>query len=245
MHLNVGLMKLIAHIMERDEASQSGIIVIYPLFRICTVILCILLCSLSHNAVFTLMILIGELCTLAILPAQSISHILKSVFPAVLLAILITLPSIFLGSPSTMLNVTMKVMESVTVLAIVNETSDWKDITGSLQSLHIPGVVILTLDMTINFLVLLARFSNTMLEAVSLRAVGDVSWKDSQIGGILGTTYLKSQHMAEKTAEAMQCRGFAGEYQIYDKHALHWQDMLYLLLPAGMIILFIYTESLL
>lgn len=216
-----------------------------PVFRVGNVILCILLCSLSHNALFTGIVIGGELCILAFLPSRQIVDIFKTVVPAVLLTFLIMCPAVFMGMPSSAVNIIMKVMESVTILAILNETCGWKEITGSLQMIHVPGIVIMTMDMTINFLVILSRFSNQMLEAVAMRTVGDVSWKDAQIGGILGTTFLKSQRMADHTSEAMACRGFAGDYRPYQRHAMQWQDFLYLMLPAGLMILFIYTENIL
>ena len=216
---------------------------INPVFRICTAVLCILLCSLSHNASFTLLVSAGEICLLALLPAGRIANVLRSVITAVLLAFLITLPAVFLGSPASCLTISMKVMESVMIIAVLNETCGWKEMTGSLQELHVPGVVIMTMDLTIHFLVILARFSNQMLEAVSVRAVGDTSWKDSQIGGILGTTFLKSERLSDRTSEAMVCRGFAGEYQMYQRHHLQIIDLLYLMLPAALVILFVYLEK--
>ena len=237
-------MRLISRIVKRDQKS-GRMIAIYPVFRISTAFLCILFCSLSRNALFTEIVLTGELCVLALLQPKQIENVLKTVLPAVLAAFLITCPAVFLGSTSTALTVSMKVMESVTVLGILNETCDWKEMTGSLQVLHVPGIVILTMDMTVNFLVILSRFSNAMLEAVSMRAIGDTSWKDSQIGGILGTTYLKSQHMADQTAEAMQCRGFDGDYKIYKTHQMNYLDYAYLAIPVFLIFLFLYAESLL
>lgn len=237
-------MRLISRLMKRDQMKPQRMLQVYPVFRICTVILCVLLCSLSQNALFTGLIIAGEICITALLEPRQIIDILKTVIPAVLFTWIILLPAVFLGSPSTAASVTMKVYESVTALAILNETCEWKDMTGSLQAVHVPEIVIMTLDMTINFLVILSRFSNRMLEAVTMRAVGDTSWKDSQIGGILGTTFLKSQRMADRTSEAMACRGFEGRYQFYEKHHFQWLDLLYLFLPIGLILLFIYTESL-
>jgi len=243
--LDAGLMKIISRLINRDCIKNGRKFSINPAFRICTALFCILLCSLSGNAVFTLIVIAGEVCLVASLESGQIVSVLKAVLPAVVFTGLIMIPAALFGSPASMINVPMKVFESVMILAVLNETSDWKDITGSLQYLHFPSLFILTLDMTIHFLVILAQFSDQMLEAVMLRTVSNVSWKDSQIGGILGTTFLKSQHIADHTSEAMVCRGFTGKYQMYEAHHLHWQDCIYLTVPCGLILLFIYTESIL
>ena len=73
-----------------------------------------------------------------------------------------------------------------------------------------PGVFVLTLDMTVRFLYLLGSFSNSVLEAVTLRRVGDQNWKNAGTGGILGNTFLKAQEMSQGTGEAMLCRCFDG-----------------------------------
>lgn len=244
MNLNAGLMRMIIRITKRDYQELPLILSVNPMFRIVCALICILLCSLSRNAVFTVTVIAGELCVLAFLQPLQIVNVLRTVLPAVLFSFLITLPAVFFQSPSTAGTITMKVMESVMILAVLNETSSWKEMTGALQNIHVPSIVILTMDMTINFLVILSRFSDCMLEAVQMRSVGDTSWKDSQIGGILGTTFLKSQRMADRASDAMLCRGFEGEYQLYEKHIFHWQDAVYLLIAACLVFYYFYTESL-
>ena len=104
----------------------------------------------------------------------------------------------------------MKVLESVLVLTMLNEDVSWKNMTAAMRRFHMPGVFVLTLDMTVRFLYLLGSFSNSVLEAVTLRRVGDQNWKNAGTGGILGNTFLKAQEMSQGTGEAMLCRCFDG-----------------------------------
>lgn len=213
--MNLRVMRLIARILRSDQNNAFRSTAAHPaaVLRLIAATLCILLCALSRNAWFTASVLAVELLRLCVKPAESIAHILQPVLIAVLFAAIFTLPAVFLGSPGSFGTVTMKVAESVLVLSVLNEEVSWKEITGALQTFHLPDVFILTLDSTIRFLVILGRFSNEMLEAVSLRRVGQKKWRNAGTGGILGTTFLKSQQIAQHTSEAMICRGISGSYR--------------------------------
>lgn len=246
MKLDAALMRLIAHMTQRDRMDANAkSAVIDPAFRILTAFLCVLLCACSKNAVFTLIIITVQLVRLALLKPAQIRAVCHMVGTAALIALFITLPSLFYGSTAEITTIVMKVTEAILIIGILNETLAWKEITGAFARLHVPGIVIMTMDMAIHFLVILGRYCDRMLEAVQLRSMGEVSWKDSQIGGILGTTFLKSDQMAQGVSDALVCRGYTGAYPIYEQHQRTVLDYLYLLVLAGMILLFIYTENIL
>lgn len=234
---------MISRLCNRDRTEGKRRSLIHPVFRICTVLFGILLCALSRNALFTWIIIGCEICEIALLEPKKIIEILKIVAPTMLFTFVIMLPAIFLGLPTSAITVTSKVCASISALAILNTTTNWKEVTGSLCALHIPGIVIFTLDMTIHFLVLLSRFSEQILEAAQMREVSDISWRDSQIGGILGTTFLKAQRVADATTDAMICRGFIGEYHIYDQRNIQWKDWGYVLIALSMLGMFLYLEK--
>lgn len=141
-----------------------------------------------------------------------------------------------------MITVTMKVFISISLILLLNDSVSWKELTDSLQKLHVPSVVILTLDMTVFFLIILGKFSNAVVEAAQLRSVGKISWKDSQLDGILGTTFLKSNQMANKTSEAMQCRGYNGIYKTYEEAKISFWDILYLGILILCVVYYFYLE---
>lgn len=236
--LNLSILKAIAKLLRNDSNSKSlktgPLFRVAPAFRLFGVIYIILLCALSNNAYFTYIIIAIALLHLMILPIADLKSVLKIVFSAVLFSGLILLPSIFMGSPGTFATILMKVIESVMLLSTLNTEVEWKDITASFRALKVPSIFVLTLDMTVKFLVILGRFSDKLLEAVTLRSVGKRSWKTSGAGDILGTTFLKSTKIATATSEAMACRCFVGEYRVYRKHKWNGWDALYV---TGLIIL--------
>ena len=239
-------MRLIGRILNSDRnGSETGQPRILPVLRLTVAFSCILLCALSGNAVFVIGVLAVELMRLALMPEDGMRHVLKLLVLPVLFTMLMLLPSAFMGHPRTMLTVGLKVLESVLVLAVMNEDLSWKDITEAFHSLHAPQIFVLTLDMTVRYLVILGRYANEIMEAVWLRSASGGAYRrkrDARVGGVLGTTFLKSQKMAAETAEAMECRGFTGEYRSFSKHRTGVADMLYALLIPLLVLLFLYTE---
>ena len=187
--MNLEMMKLLARLLKSEreqkerEYDAAGCLVL--------AISTVLLCALSGNAVFPVSVIAAELFRLSMRKPETIAHVLGNVLLATAAAAVFMLPAVFFGSPGSFGIVTMKVFESVLVLTM-------------------PGVFVLTLDMTVRFLYLLGSFSNSVLEAVTLRRVGDQNWKNAGTGGILGNTFLKAQEMSQGTGEAMLCRCFDG-----------------------------------
>ena len=239
--MGLKFMQMIGRLLESDQRFYKSQTKVMPQLRLAVAFLVILLCALSSNAFFTLSIIAVLLVRLAALPAEEIAAILKRLLLPVLFTMILLLPAVFLSSPRTMLTVAMKVFESLLVLGILNSDLTWKEITGSLGSLHVPGVVVLTLDTTVRFLVILGRYAERMAEAVSLRRVGRKNWRSAGTGGILGTTFLKSQQMSERSAEAMRCRCFSGVCHRHGRRNPGMGDIFYALCIPLLIAWFIGT----
>jgi len=251
--MNLRVMRVIAAITDAErntgKSAQSGVA---PALRLAVSILAILLCALSRNAFFVLCVIAVELLRTALLPADSVRRIMEKLPAPVLMTALLMLPAVFLGSPRSMGTVTMKVLNAVLILAILNEKVSWREMTGALAACHAPEIFILTLDTAVRFFVLLGRYSNRLLEAVSLRRVGEKTWRNAGTGGILGTTWLKSQKMAAANAEAMACRCFDGVYRknSFPKRETERErrkrfaaDLLYACLIPALVLCFFYTQA--
>lgn len=212
--------------------------------RLLMALCCILLCALSRNAWFTTTVLAVELLRTALKPSESIAQILRPTAIAALFAAIFTIPAVFLGSPGSFGTIVMKVTESVLVLSLMNEEIPWKETTQALHFFHLPDVFIFVLDSTIRYLVILGRFSQQMLEAISLRRVGTKKWSNAGTGGILGTTFLKTRQYSQLTTEAMLCRGFTGNYAGRKNNRKTPANLAYCLLFPVLIVGFWYTQSL-
>lgn len=243
MNWNKAIMKALSRLRESDRmgggAAGSGLPVIY----LASAALCILLCALSGNAVFTVTVLAVLLIRAAMLPLGQLRLIIRTLIMPVIFTLIIMLPAVFLGSPGTMLTVTMKVAEAVLVLSLMGTKVSFQRMTEAFRQMHCPGIFVLVLDLTLRFLVILGRYSGALLEAVTMRSVGKVNWRDSGAGGILGTTFLKSTQMARGTEEAMRMRGFDGEYPGLSKERFSLKDGAVLSADAVLVFFFVYTQT--
>ena len=208
--MNLKVMRLLSRLLKSDR--EAGTIKYNAAGYLLLALVTVLLCALSGNAVFTVSVIALELLRLSFRDFRVISHVMGTVLLAVGAAAVFMLPAVFFGSPGSFGTMTMKVLESVLVLTMMGEDIPWKDMTAAMGQLHLPAVFVMTLDMTVRFLFLLGRFSNAVLEAVSLRRVGETSWRNAGTGGVLGNTFLKAQEMSQGTGEAMMCRCWDGKY---------------------------------
>ena len=158
-------------------------------------------------------ILLLYLCTW---PARDILNIMKAGCGASVLALIILLPAMFI-QPSGIRNellIVIKVFFSISTLSIFNHTTQWNHITGALRKLHIPGIFIFTLDITLKYIVLLGNLITELLTSLQLRSVGKNNKKYSSIGGVMGVTFVRGTEMNQQMYEAMQCRGFTDDYSV-------------------------------
>lgn len=152
---------------------------------------------------------------LCLLPAKTLAGVLKSALVAAAFALIIMLPQIIFH-PDGRLNqyiVVAKVFVCVGLVNIFNHTTQWNHITKALRTLHIPGVFIFILDITLKYLVLLGSLIEGLLTACSLRSVGKNKKKYQSVGGVMGVTFVRSTEMSQQMYEAMQCRGFTDDYK--------------------------------
>ena len=215
--MNMQLMKLLSVLLRRDRQEAGGgrglLAAQCKSALLLLALLTILLSSVSTNGIFVLSIAALLLLRLGLWEGEIIAEVLKTTLLAAGAAAVFMLPSVFLGNPGSFGTVTGKVFLSVLVLSMLREAVPWKDMTAALSAFHVPVLFILTLDMTVRFLVLLGQFSGAMLEAVSLRRVGKRTWRNAGTGGILGNTFVKSQQLAQQTQEAMACRCWSADMQ--------------------------------
>lgn len=224
------------------EKSSKGLVWASPTGMLMTALILIVLMAVSKNMLFSYVVLAETLVVSMFLCNKALARSMKASFSAMLLSLLILLPAAFLGSPRTMLTVSVKVFTSVALLGLVSQTVPFNKITESLKAFHVPDIFIFTLDITIKYIVLLGDVCVNMLNALRLRSVGKNREKGKSLSGVLGVTFLKSREMADEMYGAMVCRGFEGDYVKPRTHDASWKDAVTFLFIAGMIALFVYTQ---
>ena len=205
-------------------------------FLLCLVL--IILVSAARNMLFCYILLAVVIAVLCILPSERLASVLAPAAAAAVFSAVILIPAIFMGSPRSMLTISTKVFLSVSMVGIMAATTGWNEITAALRAYRVPNIFIFTLDMTLKYIAICAGLCLDLLDALRLRSVGRPARGGDALGGILGTTFLRSRRMSEETAMAMECRGFDGDYPSPGRGALRKTDIIYLMLTAAAAALF-------
>ncbi len=203
-------------------------------------ILLILLVSLSRSLSFIIIVDVYLLLIISLLKAKEINHIIKMAVVVAIFAIIILLPSIFMGNINNSILIVIKTLTTITVVNITSSITKWNDITKTLKLFFIPDIFILVFDITIKYIVIFGEFSLNMLYALKLRSIGKNKNKNTSVSGIIGTMFIKSKEMAEEMYGAMECRGFTGEYKLHSKYKFKLNDLLCIIINIGFIASYFY-----
>ena len=197
-----------------QRGHEKGRTLPVPL-KIFLLLFLILLLSLSRNALILLMVTAGFLLYLCSWPAKDILGVISSAALAAFLTLLLCLPAMILrpGGIGNNLRLVYKVWLSVAMVNVFAHTTQWNHLTGALRQMHLPGVFIFILDITLKYIVLLGNLINDLLTSLMLRSVGKNQKKYQSIGGIMGVTFLRGAEMNQQMYEAMVCRGFTDDYE--------------------------------
>lgn len=167
-------------------------------------------------------------------------RILKMSIVVTMFTAIIMLPAFLLGNSYSSIMITTKVFATIAAMGLLSHSTKWSTLIEAFKRFYVPDIFILTLDITIKYIYMLGEFSLNMFYALKLRSVGKNHNKYSSMAGIAGSVFLQSKEMAEDMYHAMECRGFSGEYHIYNKSKFNGIDYVYIMINIGFIILFIY-----
>ncbi|MCM1115307.1 MAG: energy-coupling factor transporter transmembrane protein EcfT [Clostridium sp.] len=211
--------------------------------RLFGILLAIILTSSAVNFYFVFVMTAVAAVSLAISSGQVIKNVLHVLLPVLLFTLLILLPSVLTSNAHTILGVTARVFVSVTLVMKFNLTTPWNSITSALKKFHIPDIIIFIFDTTIHYISILGKICFEMLNALKIRSIGKNKSKNQALSGILGTTFIKAKENAEITNQAMECRGFNGEFAVYNKNKFTKYDILYIIMLLAMVGIFIYFQA--
>ena len=112
-----------------------------PSLKLFYTLLYIVLTACSGNYLFTLIMCAAVTVRLAFFSAKAIRQILRGTAGAVLFSVLILLPSVFMGTPQTLMNITSRVYVSVTLVGVLSSGTSWNKLTGSMRTFRLPSYI--------------------------------------------------------------------------------------------------------
>ena len=216
----------------------DGKVRINPGVRLGSTLLLVLLLSLSHSFFFVASAGALLLALVSLYPGELILRVLKTSLPVTAFTFFVLLPSAIGGNAPSLIMITTKVFVTVAAGKLLVVTADWESILGALRVFFVPQLLILVLDITIKYLVLLGELSLHMLYALKLRSVGRNGSKAASLSGIAGTLFLRSREMAEEMYAAMECRCFTGSYVIGRAAQLSLADLIPVIFDALLLLVF-------
>lgn len=228
-----------ASILDRWLLSVS------PALRLCGILILIVCTSAAVNMFYAYVMLATVLVMLAFKPGESIIDILKPALGATAVAVVIMLPAVFLGQTSSAVRIGVKVFISMVLLANYSRGYAWNRIIASLRFFHLPSIVVFIFDITLKYIVMLGEVAQGVLEALQLRSVGHNREKTKSASNVMGVTFLKAKDYSQEMYEAMECRGFTGEYVIPHTRVLNPVGIAYILVIALYVVAFFYLEGML
>jgi cobalt ECF transporter T component CbiQ len=148
----------------------------------------------------------------------------------------------------TVLRLTLKVINSVSIVLLVISTTTFERIVKALSFLRIPDIFLLTLTLTYKFIFIL---SNTIIDtyhAIKMRwwSQGSVKGAEEIVAGRIGFLFRKSWERYELVYLSMIARGFNGNVNFHYFDKLKLTDYLFiigLLLIFGILIVINYSHA--
>lgn len=153
-------------------------------------------------------------------------------------------PVVFMGIPMnagvlSMFTLMMKGIFSVMASYLLIATTSIEKICYALSLLHVPRIMVTQILLTYRYITVLLEEVNRITQAYSLRAPNQKGIHFKVWGSLTGQLLLRSMDRAEVVYESMLLRGYKGDFKYMgQKVKFRMQDFLYLLLWAGVIVLF-------
>ena len=229
-------------IIRQNKSQDKLLYLINPNLKVISTILNIALISISRSFVYLLIMDVYVFGNLMLMQKKSRKRIFirSLIFPIISLIALI--PSMFYGNVYNSLLLFQKIIITIIMMNLLAHNTKWSEISKSLKLFQIPDIFIWIMDITIKYIVLLGEYSIDLLYALKLRSVGKTSNKYDSITGIIGNLFIKSYKMSEEMSQAMECRGFTGEYTTKVNFNLKKIDYGYIIVNLLLIVTFIYLK---
>lgn len=229
-------------IIRQNKNQDKLLYSINSTLKVLITILNIIFVSLSRSFLYISIFDIYVLVNLLLMDKKSRKRIFirSLIFPFITLIALI--PSIFYGNIYNSLLLFQKMITTIIMMNLLAHNTRWSEISKSLKILFIPDIFIWVMDITIKYIVLLGEYSINLLYALKLRSVGITSNKYDSLTGVIGSLFIKSYKMSEEMFQAMECRGFVGEYTTKVNFTLRKMDYIYITINILLVSLFIYLN---
>ncbi len=142
------------------------------------------------------------------------------------------------GGVVSMITLMLKGFYSLAASFILIATTSFDSLAASLRRLHVPSVLVSLMLLTYRYITVMMDEVSVMTTAYKLRAPGQKGIHIKAWGSFLGQLLLRSMDRAEELYNAMQLRGFDGNYNYVEKSRLRVGDILFFIVSIGLMAVF-------
>ena len=128
----------------------------------------------------------------------------------------------------SLFTIILKVLLCVTIVLILVSVTPLRDLTDELRRLRMPGIIVITFEMTYRYIGVLADEAHRMYTSYLLRSKMRKGLKIGDMGSFVGQLFLRSIDRSERIYNAMKCRGYSMDKIAYAKRPLKINDYIYL-----------------
>lgn len=133
--------------------------------------------------------------------------------PPMLFVTFTLLPALWLSPLSTVSLIFLRSLTSLTLVAILFETTTWPELIGSARRLGLPDLFAAVLDMTYRYLWTFLRRLQEALQGRESRQVGKLPYeqKIAWLGRVAAWLFRQTENWAQEISDSMICRGYEGQ----------------------------------
>lgn len=202
----------------------------------------VLFISLSRKIEFLYFLGVIILIALSLLKPNYILSIIKGSIAPIIITFVLLIPAFIAINTNTSIIFLLKTALIMLSLNMLIHTSKYNEILDTLKIFFLPDIFIFILDITIKYILILGEYSLNMLYALKIRTIGNNKNKNNTLSAIIGALFIKSKEMSFDMHDAMECRGFTGEYKIKYKHKLVLSDIIFIVINSFIIYMFFYIN---
>lgn len=121
----------------------------------------------------------------------------------------------------------------ITVLALITlvSTTRFADLLAGLQQLGVPKILVIQLGFLYRYIFLLIDSAHHILRARAARSIGRVGFQTELkvAAAMLGSLFIRSVDTAGRISNAMQVRGFDGQWRTINRLTIRGRDYVFVL----------------
>jgi len=204
---------ILSTLRRKKSNDDTWIYRVSVLLKIIFTLLFIVSLSFTRHIIYAAIVNVYMLSFLLFMNRYDSKRIIKLFISVILFSFLVVIPSLFFyPSIYNALLLVLRITASIISVNVLVYSCLPHQITGCMNRLFVPDLLIIIFDLTLKYIILLGDCAMEMFQALALRSVGVNRKKTNTVFNIFGAIFLKSKNYSEALYDAMICRCFDGNY---------------------------------